>query len=74
MNKKFLLATTLMTALLIAAGCQKKPRVTEGALPGTQVLQETTQEGTSRVQQGVEDAEGQAEDVTGQAQQYAPGR
>lgn len=62
MNKKYLMATTLMTALLIAAGCQKKPRVAElGAPTGPQVIEEATEEGTDRTQQGVQYGTDEAE-------------
>lgn len=66
MMKKYLLATTLMTALFIAAGCQKKPRVAEFAPTGPQVIQEATEEGTTRTQQGYQEA-------TGEARRAAPG-
>lgn len=53
--KKYLMATTLLTALVIAAGCQKKPRVADSAPAGQQPIQQTSEEKTTQQQDGDQD-------------------
>lgn len=60
MNKKYLIATTLMTALLIAAGCQQKPRVADLPTTGTESTTGTNQysESTSSYREETGDYQG----------------